>query len=746
MDMKTKATHAILIKPTSLLLLITILVVGAKQAEAAKNYGEALQKAIYFYECQQSGPLPSWNRVQWRGPSCVNDGKDNNKDLTGGWFDAGDHVKFNFPMAFSLTMLCWGVVEYRDAYQKSGQLIHILNNIRFTADYLMRCHTATNEFYGQVGDGGLDHSFWGPAESLESQMKRPSFKIDAAHPGSDLAGEAAAALAATSMVFKTADPAYAATCLTHAQQLYQFADTYRGKYDAAITAAQGYYNSWSGYKDELVWGAVWLYMAGNDAAYLTKAEACYDSLNTEPQSTTRSYKWGLAWDDKSYGCYVLLAKLTGKQKYKDDAERWLDYWTIGVNGQKITYTPGGLAWLDQWGSCRYAANTSFCAFVYADYVTDTTHKNRYHNFGVNQINYMLGDNPLHRSLVVGYGVNPPQHEHHRTAHGIYPSQASDTDACAHVLYGALVGGPGANDDYTDQRSNYTNNEVACDYNAGFTSALARMYNEFGGTPLSVFPVQETPTEQFYILANVNASGDRFTEIKAILCNKTNAPARVCRKLSYRYFVDLSEVLDAGITINKITIRTNYLQGKATISALTPYNGSTSIYYLEISYYGDSLYPGTQDSYKREAQFRIELPQDAGTTVWNPGNDWSYKIMGLSSQSAVKAVNMPIYDNGLQIWGAEPDKSPVSNSMKESIRPTKISDITMTLGYGNIVVTLPDKSAGQIKLVDMCGKEVRHSVFSGVYYMETGKLAAGIYVASVTSRFGFLISKIVIQKP
>jgi endoglucanase len=471
-------------------LVLASVLGGFTTGIAAFNYGEALQKAIYFYECQQSGPLPSWNRVAWRGPSCLHDGADAGKDLSGGWFDAGDHVKFNFPMAASLTMLCWGVAENRDAYEKSGQLIHVLNNIRFTAEYLIRCHTAQNEFYGQVGDGGLDHSFWGPAESLESQMKRPSFKIDASHPGSDLAGEAAAALAATSLAFKTTDPAFSTICLTHSQQLYSFADQYLGKYDAAISAAGGYYNSWSGYKDELVWGAVWLYLAGGDNTYLAKAESYYDSLNTEPQSATRSYKWTIAWDDKSYGCYVLLAKITGKQKYKDDAQRWLDYWTVGVEGQKVKYTPGGLAWLDQWGSNRYAANTAFSALVYADNVADATVKSRYHDFAVRQINYMLGDNPLNRSLVVGYGANPPQHEHHRTAHGIYPSQAGDTDACAHVLYGALVGGPGSNDDYTDQRSNYTNNEVACDYNAGFTSALARLYKEYGGDPLAVFPPQE----------------------------------------------------------------------------------------------------------------------------------------------------------------------------------------------------------------------------------------------------------------
>ncbi len=63
---------------------------------ATYNYGEALQKAIMFYEFQMAGKLPSWIRNNWRGDSALEDGKDNGLDLTGGWFDAGDHVKFNF--------------------------------------------------------------------------------------------------------------------------------------------------------------------------------------------------------------------------------------------------------------------------------------------------------------------------------------------------------------------------------------------------------------------------------------------------------------------------------------------------------------------------------------------------------------------------------------------------------------------------------------------------------------------------
>jgi hypothetical protein len=35
--------------------------------------------------------------------------------------------------------------------------------------------------------------------------------------------------------------------------------------------------------------------------------------------------------NKQFGAYVLLANLTGRQRYVDDANRWLDYWTVAAS-------------------------------------------------------------------------------------------------------------------------------------------------------------------------------------------------------------------------------------------------------------------------------------------------------------------------------------------------------------------------------------------------------------------------------
>ncbi|HQA57089.1 MAG TPA: glycoside hydrolase family 9 protein, partial [Acetivibrio sp.] len=150
-------------------LLAAFLVPQLPVYAANYNYGEALQKAIMFYEFQMSGKLPDNIRNNWRGDSCLNDGSDVGLDLTGGWFDAGDHVKFNLPMAYTTAMLAWAVYEYRDALEKSGQLTYLMDQIKWASDYFIKCHPEKNVYYYQVGNGDLDHRWWVPAECIDLQ-------------------------------------------------------------------------------------------------------------------------------------------------------------------------------------------------------------------------------------------------------------------------------------------------------------------------------------------------------------------------------------------------------------------------------------------------------------------------------------------------------------------------------------------------------------------------------------------------
>lgn len=622
----------------------------AALAAPAFNYAEALQKSILFYEAQQSGALPSWNRVKWRGPSRLGDGSDVGKDLTGGWYDAGDHVKFGFPMASTATQLAWGALRFEAGYKASGQHQALLNNLRFVNDYFLRAHTAPSELYVQVGNGNTDHSWWGPVEVYP--LAAPSYKIDATCGGSDVAAETAAAMAAASMVFKTTDVAYATTLLTHAKQLYAFADTVRAKYSDCVTDAANFYRSWSGYSDELAWGAAWLHRATGDSAYLQKAEAIVDGggFGTEGQTGLLPYKWTHDWDSKHYGVYVLLAEATGKARYVQAIERNLDYWTTGTaSGERVTYTPGGLAWLGQWGALRYAMNEAFLALVYADVVTDTAKKQRYRDFATRQVHYALGDNPRRSSYVVGFGANPPQHPHHRTSHGSWLDSQATPAQHRHTLYGALVGGPGADDAYVDDIGNFVTNEVATDYNGAFTGVLAKMNELYpGSAPLADFPPAETPTEdEIFVEAGINSTGPNYTEIKAWLNNRSGWPARHGDKLSFRYYVNLGEVVAAGVPVSAISLSTNYSQGGVASGLFRC--GTSQVYYAVLDFTGTDIYPGGQSAHRKEIQFRFSAP--AATSYWSPGNDPSYA--GLTAGATVKTLAIPVYVDGRKVFGNEP---------------------------------------------------------------------------------------------
>jgi endoglucanase len=80
----------------------------------------------------------------------------------------------------------------------------------------------------QVGDPWKDHDCWERPEDMDTD--RTVYNVSAGRPGSDIAGETAAALAAASVVFRDADPAYAETLLTSARKAFEFADTYKGAY------------------------------------------------------------------------------------------------------------------------------------------------------------------------------------------------------------------------------------------------------------------------------------------------------------------------------------------------------------------------------------------------------------------------------------------------------------------------------------------------------------------------------------
>nr|CAB3487136.1 unnamed protein product [Digitaria exilis] len=404
-------------------LVVSLLSGGSHVAAGGHpDYADALEKAILFFQGQRSGQLPPDQAVTWRSNSGLSDGSAANVDLTGGYYDAGDNVKFGFPMAFSMTMLSWSVLEHGG---KMKERVHDGRAaVRWGADYLLKAATQNpGTLYVGVGDPDADHRCWERPEDMDTP--RTVYSVSASAPGSDVAGETAAAVAAASMVFRADDPAY---------------------YRRLLAAARD---------DELLWASAWLLRASRDSSYL----GCFYSLGGNHSVDMFS------WDNKLAGARVLLSRRalvngdTAIEPFRQQAEEFFCRILPGSPSSTTQYTPASVSTIK-----------SICCMAMV----------------VDQVDYILGANPQGMSYMVNFGAQWPQRIHHRASS--LPSVASHpehigcqegyqsyyyfTAANPNVHTGAVVGGPDENDAFPDDRGDFARSEPTTYTNAPLVGCLA----------------------------------------------------------------------------------------------------------------------------------------------------------------------------------------------------------------------------------------------------------------------------------
>ncbi|KAH9605937.1 hypothetical protein KSS87_003612 [Heliosperma pusillum] len=477
---------------------------------ASHNYRDAFAKSILYFEGQRSGKLPANQRMTWRKDSGLSDGADAHVDLEGGYYDAGDNVKFGFPMAFTTTMLSWSVLEFGGLMK--SELQNAKQAVRWATDYLLKATVHPDTIYVQVGNAAEDHACWERPEDMDTP--RNVYKIDKNNPGTEVAAETAAALAAASMVFKKSDPAYSRTLLNRAIRVhssnlssnlavFQFADKYRGSYSNSLkTIVSPYYSDFSGYQDELLWGASWLHRATRNTIYLNYIQRNGQVLGASEEDFT------FGWDNKHVGARILLSKsflvqrMQSLHEYKGHADSYICSLIPGAPFSTAQYTPGGLLFKMSDSNMQYVTSTSFLLLTYAKYLKTSRETvscggtivtpRTLRKIAKKQVDYILGSNPLKMSYMVGYGPRYPQRIHHRGSS--LPSIANHPQKiqCGagfdmmhsqspnpNVLVGAIVGGPDFHDGFPDQRSDYEQSEPATYMNAPLVGALAYLAHSFG---------------------------------------------------------------------------------------------------------------------------------------------------------------------------------------------------------------------------------------------------------------------------
>ncbi|MBQ8927780.1 MAG: glycoside hydrolase family 9 protein [Oscillospiraceae bacterium] len=473
-------------------------------AATHEDYGEALELSLYFWDANQCGTGVDGNALTWRGNCHPQDGKvslstaqglssaskeavkaANNGsdivDISGGYHDAGDHIKFSNTIGFSISSLAWSYISYPSAYQDIGQVDHVKYILKYACDYFMKVTYLDSSnnvicYVDQVATEGEDHStsgIWCPPEDA-SQFTRTTYWADASNPHADSAGDMAAALASTAIVFQDSDSAYAAQCLTYAKALSNFAAKYPSV--GSVSARANMYNATS-LKDDIAWGQLWVDIASNGGK-LPSGYTPPITLTGDKAYSNGDYDGYLYCWDKVYSGYAALLCDMGYEtsKYANELK-------VEINGQ------GGLSTTSYngngWGAARYNCALQMMALKSGD---SGLAEAAAHNMDV-----ILGQNSYGYSFLIGYGSKWPTHIHHRAANPGTGDPAANT-SMTNTLYGALIGGMDSSGNYEDNQNSYQFTEPALDYNGCFVLACAGLYEKFGGSGTTADTVLTSATE------------------------------------------------------------------------------------------------------------------------------------------------------------------------------------------------------------------------------------------------------------
>ena len=490
----------------------------APQAPLAdRNYADLLSKSLRFFDAQACGPnVSTYSSFDWRGACHVNDGntvigENATYNLTGGWHDAGDHVKFNYPMSFAVYSLASLYVDYRAQIDATGNREALLKHLRFVGDYMIKCHPEPNKYVIQIATGERDHRQPWQVPEVNTYQRRVYF-ADLGQPNTNLACSNAAAFASLSMAFRGVDNNYSAKLLQHARDLYNFGYRNQRSYNANTELPSYEFNLYkdnNDFHDEIMIGAAWLYRATGEQRYRNELDAAYAAKGNYLGG------WAPGWGDYHYDAVFQMARATGDAKYRNAVGRYV---TGVLNGSEGRVSPGGM-WYVRASADGFhlpgTLNLANLVYQYADLVgSSDPNYQRMRAFTFSQINYTLGDNPRNSSYVVDFGNNFPRITHHRSASAGNGNAPQDP----RILTGALVMGPLGNDQYLDTRSEIKCTEPALGNNASLALIATLMVKETGGTAppppstgnVTVRARGTTGSEQIEIRYNDQRVGDRIT--------------------------------------------------------------------------------------------------------------------------------------------------------------------------------------------------------------------------------------------
>ncbi len=340
------------------------------------------------------------------------DGASKTIDVTGGWHDASDYIKFMSTIGHVTDVMLTTYIHRPEAFPSPGSSGGVLTEARVGLDFIRKMWDNTNQIlYMEVADG-LDHDV--ENDDLDSRSKcwpendntiygsaRPVHPCPAG-TGANLAGKAAAALALGAKIWGDPggpcyDAALAGNYLAAAQQIYTW-----GKARTGIAGDADEFYVDTDYRDDMAWAAAELYRATGTASYLTDARSYCDSAGDWYNKSDTSLNWSRSYAWANYE----VASLDPTYKSTVTA-RMNNHLNI-----KKTYADAQF-WNNssqpQWGSYEAMSNNAVEALMYQE----LSGSSAYLNLAQQQLDFMLGKNPWGVSMLNGAGTTWFKNPRHR---------------------------------------------------------------------------------------------------------------------------------------------------------------------------------------------------------------------------------------------------------------------------------------------------------------------------------------------
>lgn len=434
-------------------------------------------------------------------------------DVTGGWYDAGDHGKYVVNGGIST----WTMMnQYEHALYNNTDLTKapfgdgtmnipesgngkpdILDESRWNLQTLLKMQVPDgNEYAGMVHHKAHDEKWTAlgirPDQDTQKRYLQP--------PSTAATLNLAAIAAQGSRLWEDYDSDFSKKCLTAAEKAWDAAVKHPDIFAPLTGAVGGGAYGDDKVDDEFYWAACELYATTGDSKYLDyiKSSKYYLDMPTsltggEDNGVTGPFDWG---NVQGLGTITLalVPNSLPEEDIKEAKENIIEAAEVFVNnenkegyGTPMTEGSYGSPLSDEassgdegypWGSNSFVVNEGI-VMAYANDFSDKN-DNKYINGAARAMDYILGCNPNVQSYVTGYGSNPLENPHHR----FWAYQADETFPKAPA--GAMSGGPnsGLEDPWVkgsgwkpgsrpaakcfmDNIESWSTNEVTINWNAPF---------------------------------------------------------------------------------------------------------------------------------------------------------------------------------------------------------------------------------------------------------------------------------------